>query len=54
MTATEHLEVFAKLSEKLPHRVTIIDKNPPYIAVKVNTKVSAAENMEEILSAIQS
>ena len=48
------LEVFAKLSEKLPHRVTIIDKNPPYIAVKVNTKVSAAENMEEILSAIQS
>ncbi len=47
-------EVFAKLSEKLPHRVTIIDKTPPYIAVKVNTAKSAAENMEEILGALQS
>ena len=48
------LEVFAKLSEKLPHRVTIVDKTPPYIAVKVNSSKTAAENMEEILSALQS
>ena len=48
------LEVFAKLSEKLPHRVTIVDKTPPYIAVKVNASKTAAENMEEILSALQS
>ena len=49
-----NLEVFAKLSEKLPHRVTIVDKTPPYIAVKVNPSKSAADNMEEILSALQS
>ncbi len=48
------LEVFAKLAEKLPRRVTIIDKEPPYIAVKVNPAKSAAENMEEILGALQS
>ena len=48
------IEVFAKLSEKLPRRVTIVDKEPPYISVKVNPEKSAAENMEEILSALQS
>ena len=48
------LEIFAKLSEKLPRRVTIIDKTPPYIAVKMNPAKSAAENMEEILGALQS
>ena len=48
------LEVFAKLAEKLPRRVTIIDKEPPFIAVKVNPAKSAAENMEEILGALQS
>ena len=47
------LEIFAKLSEKLPRRVTIVDKTPPYIAVKVNPAKSPAENMEEILSALQ-
>ena len=48
------IEVFAKLSEKLPRRVTIVDKEPPYISVKVNPEKSAAENMEEILSALSS
>ena len=32
----------------------IIDKEPPFIAVKVNPAKSAAENMEEILGALQS
>ena len=48
-----NFDVFAKLSEKLPHRVTIVDKTPPYISVKVNAAKSAAENMEEILCALQ-
>ena len=48
------LEVFAKLSEKLPHRVTIVDKNPPYFSVKVDSSKNAAKNMEEILGALQS
>ncbi len=47
------LDVFAKLAEMLPRRVTIVDKEPPYIAIKVNHEKSAAENMEEILSALQ-
>ena len=49
-----NLEVFARLAEKLPKRVTIVDKTPPYITVKVNAAKSAAENMEEILGALQS
>lgn len=49
-----NLEVFAKLSEKLPKRVTIVDKTPPYITVRVNPSKSPAENMEEILCALQS
>ena len=46
-------DVFARLSEKLPRRVTVVDKEPPYIAVKIDHSKSAAENMEEILSALQ-
>lgn len=51
---SEHidLEMFARLSEKLPHRVMIVDKNPPYITVKVNTAKSATDNLREILDAI--
>lgn len=47
-----NLEIFACLAEKLPRRVTIVDKTPPYIAVKVNTDQTAAENLEEILDAL--
>ena len=47
------LEVFAKLAEKLPRRVTVVDKAPAHIAVRVESKKSAAENLEEILGALQ-
>ena len=47
-----NLEIFARLAEKLPRRVTIVDKTPPYIAVKVNTEKSAADNLKEILDAL--
>ncbi len=47
-----NLEVFAMLAEKLPRRVTIIDKAPPYIAIKINPDKSAADNLREILGAL--
>lgn len=46
------LEMFARLSEKLPRRVMIVDKNPPYITVKVDATKSATDNLCEILDAI--
>ena len=48
------LNVYAKLAEKLPGRVMIVDKTPPYISVKVNPAKEAAQNLEEILGALQS
>ncbi len=47
-----NLEMFARLSEKLPKRVMIVDKTPPYITVKVDTSKSATDNLREILDAI--
>ena len=47
------LDVFARLSEKQPHRVTIVNKEPPYIAVRINPGISAADNLKEILGALE-
>lgn len=47
-----NLEIFAMLAEKLPRRVTVVDKAPPYIAVKLNPDKTANDNLKEILDAL--
>lgn len=48
-----NFEVLGLLSEKLPHRVTVVDKTPPYISIKINPEKSADENLREILNALK-
>ncbi|MBQ4397134.1 MAG: transcription-repair coupling factor [Clostridia bacterium] len=46
-------DVLSRLSVKLPKRVTVVDKTPPYYAVKINPDLSPDGNLREILDALK-